>query len=223
MAPRLQFVAYSDYLCPWCANGSLRLHRLEDEYAGDIAIEWRSYLLRPYPRKPARDELHAAERLEKFRRYTQSWLRPAADEDAFDFRLWDEDNTAGPPSHSIPAHVAAKAAREAGGAPAFRAMHDALLQAYFHDNRDISDEATVRDLWAVAGLSADAFPVLDERDAVMRVVDEHNEAVQLGVSGVPAVRMVGNDAVVVGAQSMELYRRWVDRALAKLDAAEEGA
>ena len=50
--PLLRFVAWSDYLCPWCANASLRLHRIEDEFP-EIEIEWRSYLLRPAPRPTA--------------------------------------------------------------------------------------------------------------------------------------------------------------------------
>ena len=44
-----------------------------------------------------------------------------------------------------------------------------------------------------------------------------NEAVSLGVTGVPAVRMVGNDVPMLGALPYESYRRWVERALARAD------
>ena len=44
--PDVRLVAYSDYLCPWCYNASVRLHRLVDEDPG-VEIEWKSYLLRP--------------------------------------------------------------------------------------------------------------------------------------------------------------------------------
>jgi len=30
---------------------------------------------------------------------------------------------------------------------------------------------------------------------------------------VPAVRMLGNDVAITGAQPLEIYRRWVHRAL----------
>ena len=33
------------------------------------------------------------------------------------------------------------------------------------------------------------------------------------MTGVPAVRLVGNDAVIVGAHPFELYQRWVTRTL----------
>ena len=63
-------IAWSDYLCPWCFNASVRLHQLEDEFEGQVCLEWRSYLLRP--RASARRDL------ERFRAYTRSWERPAA-------------------------------------------------------------------------------------------------------------------------------------------------
>ena len=59
-------------------------------------------MLRPYPEED-RD-------LEKFRRYTESWKRPAADEDSAEFNVWKTDE--GPPSHSVPPHRVAKAAAE---------------------------------------------------------------------------------------------------------------
>ena len=43
--------------------------------------------------------------------------------------------------------------------------------------------------------------------------EEHNQAVELGVGGVPAVRMEGNDVAISGAQPIEIYRRWIRRAL----------
>ena len=95
----VHFVVYSDYLCPWCANASLRLHRIADEFP-QIEIEWRSYLLRPGRRPKPRNELEAAQQLEKFRHYARSWARPAGEADAPVFRLWETD--ASPPSHSPP-------------------------------------------------------------------------------------------------------------------------
>ena len=72
---------FSDYLCPWCHLASHRLALLERELPGALELTWRSYLLRPQP-EPGRDLL-------KFVRYTQSWLRPAAEPDAPRFRVWE--------------------------------------------------------------------------------------------------------------------------------------
>jgi len=200
----VRFVAYSDYLCPWCYNAAVRLLRLEAESEGGVAVEWRSYLLRPRP--------SSGRSLEKFRRYTESWLRPAAEADSGEFRVWQGD--AGPPSHSIPPHLVAKAAAALSD-EAFRRIHLRLLEAYFRDNRDVTDEATLRAIWDEADLPAAAFEASRDPRHLRATLAEHNEAIEAGATGVPAVRLADDAVVIVGAQPMALYRKWVDRVRAR--------
>jgi predicted DsbA family dithiol-disulfide isomerase len=202
----IRFVVYSDYLCPWCYNASVRLCHIEDEYAGSVEFEWRSYLLRP----DRRTHQDADAALEKFRHYTESWLRPAAESDSGEFRVWS--SAEGPPSHSIPAHLVSKASRRIG-LDAFRAMHRRLLTAYFGENRDISRTETLRSLWDELGFPADSFEVAESSEVLEEVLSDHREALDHGATGVPAVRLEGNPAVIVGAHPIDLYRRWVDRSL----------
>jgi predicted DsbA family dithiol-disulfide isomerase len=196
----VRLVVYSDYLCPWCYLAEHRLEQLRTEAGGALELEWRSFLLRPRP-EPGRD-------LAKFVRYTQSWLRPASEPDAPVFRVWE--STEGPPSHSVPAHLAAKAAA-ALGPDAFAALHGRLLRAYFEQSRDISAEGTLRALWAEAGLPEAAFAARGDPTLLERTLAEHDEAVSLGITGVPAVRVAGTDAFVLGAQPLAVYRRWLER------------
>jgi predicted DsbA family dithiol-disulfide isomerase len=196
----VRFRVWYDYLCPWCYNGAVRLEKLQHEFPGRVEVEWKAFLLRPAAR-PGRD-------VERFRAYTESWLRVGAEEDAGRFRVWQGD--AGPPSHSVPAHRVAKAAAEQGG---FDALHARLLHAYFAENRDVSDEDTLRALWSEAGLPEEGFARAWEDDLLSAVLADHDAAREAGVTGVPAVQLAGNDAVIVGAQPLELYRRWVQRAL----------
>ena len=100
--------------------------------------------------------------------------------------------------------------------PRFRALHERLLSAYFGENRDISSEGELRALWGEAGLDPAGFPALDDPALVGAVVDDHSDLVARGGTGVPAVMMVGNDAVVVGAQPLATYRRWVERSLERV-------
>ncbi len=202
-AARVHLVVWSDYLCPWCHLGAARMHRLADELGAALRIEWRAFLLRPEP--------SAGRTLEKFRAYTQSWLRPAAEPDAPTFRPWE--SAAGPPSHSIPAHLVAKAAAVLGEA-AFAAMHARLLRAYFEENRDITERATAAALWRELGLPDDGFAVVDAPATLEAVLADHRDALAAGVTGVPAVMMVGNDVPTLGAMPYETYRRWITRALA---------
>lgn len=180
----------------------MRLRRVEAEFAGRVVVEWRSFLLRPHP--------DSRPTLEKFRAYTQSWMRAADDPDGGTFRVWQTD--AGPPSHSVPPHLVAKAAARLG-ADAFDRMHLALLGAYFTDNRNITDAATLRAIWSECGLPADALAAAADPALLREVVDQHNEAIELGITGVPAVGVAGADSAVTGAQPLETYRRWIGRLL----------
>ena len=200
----VELIVYSDYLCPWCYNAAVRMRRLEEEFGDALRVEWRSFLLRPEPR-PGRD-------LEAFRSYTRSWQRPAEQEEAGEFRPWQGD--AGPPTHSVPPHRVAKAAARHGEA-AFRRMHERLLRAYFSESRDVTDPDTLRELWIEVELPEQAFDRWTDPQLLQEVHEEHREALEVGVTGVPALRMLGIDAVVVGAQPLETYRRWVERFRAK--------
>jgi predicted DsbA family dithiol-disulfide isomerase len=205
----VRLVVYSDYLCPWCYLAEHRLERLKAELGELVELEWRSFLLRPRP-EPGRD-------LERFMRYTQSWLRPAAEPDAPVFRVWE--STEGPPTHSVPAHLAAKAAA-ALGPEAFAALHGRLLRAYFEQSRDISRVDTLRALWNEAELPEAGFAACFAPELLEQTLAEHNEAVSLGITGVPALRVAGTDAFVTGAQPLATLRRWIDRLRAGvLDAA----
>lgn len=199
----VELVVYSDYLCPWCYNASVRLHAMERELGPRLRLSWKSYLLRPRPSRE-RD-------LARFRAYTQSWLRPAAEPDAGTFRVWEGD--AGPPSHSVPPHLVAKAAATLGHA-AFTRMHEALLHAYFAENRDVSDEATLRAIWGEVGLPPDAFARSEDPALLARTLAEHDDAQELGITGAPAVMVAGREAFVMGAQPVAVYRRWIERLLA---------
>lgn len=198
-------MVYSDFLCPWCWSAAIRLAAVEDALAGAVALDWRSYLLRPDPR-PRTPEALAA-----FRSYTLGWQRIAEREPRARFRAWQGD--AGPPSHSLPAQLVAKAAAALGEAPG-RRMRERLFRAYFAENRDISDPETQRALWRELGLPEADLERREDPALAARVRAEHEEARALGANGVPAVRLAEQEFVLVGAQPEAVYLRWFQRALA---------
>jgi len=200
----VRLIVWSDYLCPWCYLGTARIRRLEEEFADALHVEWRAFLLRPSP-EPGRS-------LERFRDYTRSWLRPAAEPDAPVFHPWASDE--GPPSHSIPAHAAAKAAASLGE-DAFRGLHERLLRAYFAESRDITRRETLAALWRDCGLPDGALDPAFRPEMHASIAAEHQDAVARGVTGVPAVMMVGSDVPTLGALPYETYRRWIARALGR--------
>lgn len=199
----VRLVVYSDFLCPWCWNAATKLASVQASLGPDLEIEWKSYLLRPRP-EPGRS-------LEKFRAYTESWRRVAADEPRAQFAVWASD--AGPPSHSVPPHVFAKAASALSPEAGAR-LRERLFRAYFAESRDVTDRATLEALWSEAALPANALPASDDPALVGAVLTDHEEARQLGATGVPAVRLADQDFVLVGAQPEAVYERWLRRQLA---------
>ncbi len=197
----LRFVVYSDWLCPWCYLGAARLWQLEERHPGQVELEWRSYLLRPHPSAEPRDP-------QKFRTYTQRWQQIASEPDAPVFRAWSGDAPA--PSYSLPPQVVAKAAAALGDA-SYRALQRRLFAAYFAESRDISDEATLRSIWNESGLPDAAFPAQSDPELVARVLADHRQAQQEGATGVPAVRRADDDLVIVGAQPLAFYEKWLRR------------
>ncbi len=143
-------------------------------------------------------------------------MRPAADEDAGTFRVWETEN--GPPSHSIPPHLLVKAAARCGGPERAAAVRDRLFEAYFAENLDITDHETMQAIWRECGLEPADYHHTEDEDLLQQVLEEHREAMKYGVDGVPAVMLEGNDVPITGAHSRELYRRWIDRTIAAREA-----
>jgi predicted DsbA family dithiol-disulfide isomerase len=200
-ASHVTLTVFTDVLCPWCYNGAVRLAALEKELAGALELVWKSYLLRPQPSVRPRDE---------FRAYTESWLRPAAQPDGGRFRPWATDEP--PPSHSIPPQIAVKAAARHG---AFDRYHLAVMDAYFYANRNVTNPQTLVDVAVECGLDGIEFAQSLGDDALLKeVIDDHNEAITLGVTGVPAVVAPGG-LVIPGAQDRAFYERLVTKLAAR--------
>jgi predicted DsbA family dithiol-disulfide isomerase len=110
----------------------------------------------------------------------------------------------------------AKAAATFGRA-AFDDMHERLLHAYFAENRDITDADTLAAVWTEAGLPPAELARAGDPALLDMTIDEHNDAVRRGLTGVPAVLLAGTDVPITGALPLDAYRRWVRRALAAAD------
>jgi predicted DsbA family dithiol-disulfide isomerase len=110
----------------------------------------------------------------------------------------------------VPPHQVAKAAARIDPA-AGEALHDALFDAYFRRSRDITDDAVLLDLWRGAGLDPARFAERDDPELLRQIAQEYEEALSHGASGAPAVRMEGAYGVLMGAQPIEIYRRWIEK------------
>ena len=175
----------------------MRLDEIAEEYGDEVDVTWRSFLLRPEPEERT---------IEKFTEYTQSWKRPGSMESRITFNSWSGD--AAPPSHSIPSALAGKVA-SLFGPDAYRSFHHRAMEAYFVENRTISEVEVLLDIAEEAGIDRAAFDERWQSGARLLlndVIDDHNAAVNAGISGVPAV-VVGEKYLVGGAVEADDYRQ----------------
>lgn len=149
-----------------------------------------------------------ARTLDEFRHYTRHWSRPAALEPNAVFAPWGD---ADPPTHSLPAAVAGKVAASFG-ADAFSRFKLAALEAYFRHSRTISNRPVLLDIAQQVGLDREDFDArwrdrLGEFVEAVRV--DHNDAIEQGVTGVPAV-LVNGEYLLTGALETDQYRKVID-------------
>ena len=69
----------------------------------------------------------------------------------------------------------------------------------------------LRAIWQDAGLEANDFDRRDDEQLLRQIIQEHQEAIEQGASGVPAVRAADQFGVLTGAQPLEVYRSWFAR------------
>lgn len=176
----------------------MRLDELAEQEGDGIAIEWKSFLLRPEPEQRT---------LAEFTEYTKSWERPAGLEPLAGFNTpWS--GVSPPPSHSLPAAIAGKTAATFGRAT-WRRYHQRLLRAYFIENRDISNSDVLLEIAREADIDTNVFEetrIANGKDFESQVFAEYNEALSSGVNGVPAV-VIDHRYLVSGAVEVEHYQK----------------
>lgn len=184
----------------------MRVDELAEKLGDRVEINWHSFLLRTEPKTSS---------LEKFVEYTKSWARPAATEPQAKFTTpWASG--AEPPTSSIPAQIAWKVSAAFGNDMQAK-YHHALLEAYFTDNRNISDSTVLLDIAAECGMDRDEFGdafATRGQELAQEVISEHNSAIENEITAVPTVVIEGI-LPVPGAQDVETYERLIERVLAK--------
>lgn len=176
----------------------MRLEKIAEEFGDAVRIEWKAFLLRPQPEQRT---------MEDFRQYTEKWQGPAAQPESGSFITWSTDEP--PPSHSMPPAIAAKAAARQGP-EAFARYHRALMENYFHRNRNITTPESLIRIARETRLDVEAFlAAMADPEVAKEVIDDHNEAVSIGINGVPAV-IVDGRWIVSGAQPRETYRKIIE-------------
>ncbi len=147
---------------------------------------------------------------EKFEQYSKGWNLIQNQEPRTKFRSWQGDST--PPSGSLPAQVAHKLVSTLWPELSM-AMHHRLLEAYFSENRTISDWDVLAELVSEIGEDPSCFLhelEAQKGDLADQVISEHNDAVNQGITAVPTT-LINKVLPVPGAQESETYINWIER------------
>ena len=204
---RLEIVAYSDYVCPWCYIGHLRVERLGREFPVDV--RWRPFELHPEtPRGGAQLQGRLGGEA-RARAYRENISALAAESGA----------CISMPPLIANSHLALEAGEFAHGTGGFERFHDALFRAYFEDGRNIGEVDVLCEIGRECGLDDQGLrqALSDERYAasIDRLTDEarHDE-----IFSTPTFVFSGGFRLV-GAQDYAVFasvtRRLLERRSAK--------
>ncbi len=140
--PLLKVTVFSDYICPFCYLGWLRLEKLRSDY--DLRVNWcmtEIHADNPPEGRPPTELGYSSEQ----------WERMTTDLDV----LAAEDGVRFGGLHcttnSHRALLLAEATKEQG-AEAFYALHRRLFEVYLCEDRNLADERVLRELVHTLGL-----------------------------------------------------------------------
>ncbi|WP_085717855.1 DsbA family oxidoreductase [Pseudomonas sp. B28(2017)] len=206
----------SDVVCPWCALGATALEQAIENVAGEISVELTYKPFELNPDMPAEGE-QAVEHL--MRKYGRTAADVAAGKamqiargEAIGFKFDLEKRTHF--YNTFDAHRLLMWALQEGRQVELKKV---LLQAYFSEGQNPSDQSTLVRLATEAGLDgARAQEVLASGAFAEEVRELEAYYRQRGINSVPAMVLNGRH-LVSGSQSVEYYEQML-RQMAKAPA-----
>jgi predicted DsbA family dithiol-disulfide isomerase len=205
---------WSDVVCPWCYIGKRRFERALEQIQvpGGATVVHRSFQLDP-SRPLGQTQNRRQMLMTKYRRTAQQveamdeQMEQLAAADGLEYHLRAEGET----GNTRQAHELVHLGRARG-------IGDAVLErffrAYFTESRSVFDPESLVSLADEAGLDpASSRAALDQGTYTAAVAAEGDQARQLGANGVPFF-VIDSRFGVSGAQSIELFRNTLERAVA---------
>ena len=176
--PTLLATVFTDYICPFCYIGDVRLERLRAEY--DLKINWCFVEIHPETPPEGRPVGELGYSDERWRQMMGN-LERLADED--DITLQPHDFT----TNSHKSLLLAEAAKE-GGVDIFYRLHRRLFEAFFTDGLNIGDETVLAGLAVETGVPADIMRQAWSEPRYEDRLQQHlAAAVELDVRATPTI------------------------------------
>ncbi|MBS0533246.1 MAG: DsbA family oxidoreductase [Proteobacteria bacterium] len=208
----------SDVVCPWCFIGKRRLEQAIN-MRPDIPVEvhFRPYFLNDWiPREGISRTQYLTTKFGSPERYAEiaTRVRDAAAQEGLVYAM---DKISSQPN-TIDAH---RLIRWAEGIGKAAAMKQRLMDLYFTEGADLTNEAVLVQAAADIGLDPeDVSAALDSDKDVTEVTQEAEAAKEAGIQGVPMF-IFGGKFAVSGAQAPEYLAEAIERAAQADNAAAE--
>ena len=201
----------SDVICPWCFLGKRRLDKalaLVPEISAEVI--WRPFFLDPsIPSEGLSREKYMKDKFGN--RNLKAMHQPLEDAGTKDGVPYQFDKITRTPN-TLDAHRLIRWAKQAGKQ---EAVVEALFLAYWRDGKDVGDHKVLSEVATSAGMDGKEIVTLLSQDTDKReVMEEVEEAYQLGVQGVPTF-IIDNRYGVSGAQEAEALAATLRQVAAK--------
>ncbi|MEZ9327746.1 DsbA family oxidoreductase [Vibrio breoganii] len=206
MSSKIKLDIVSDVVCPWCIIGYNNLQAAINELAlqDKIDIEWQPFELNPdMPAEGENLRDHVA------RKYGSSpedsagareRIATAGAEHGFQFNYFDDMKMV----NTLEAHVLLDYARQHGKQTELKLR---LFNAFFSEQKDVSDRAILKQELTAVGLDGDQGLLwLDKPELKNEVRSQEAQWQQMGITGVPTV-IFNRESAVAGAHPVENYKQ----------------
>ncbi|WP_424830912.1 DsbA family oxidoreductase [Ruegeria sp.] len=210
--PAVQIDVVSDVVCPWCIVGFRQLDLALHQQNVLAQLRWHPFELNPNM-GPEGQNLgeHITEKYGSTVEQSQQArdrLTSLGDDLGFTFNFSDESRI----YNTFAAHQLLDWAESQGRQHPLKL---ALFDAYFTQQRDVSDIETLLDVVKTVGLDpAAARAALESGAHIKPVRDKQQFWANHGISGVPAM-VFGGKYLLTGAQGSETYAQVLERCLAE--------
>lgn len=204
----LKIQMFSDFICPFCYIGFEVVRKLKPEF--DIELEWRGFEIHPeWPLEGMPAERFYQSRGPQWREAVWRNIDAMAAEIQLPMKA---------PSILSNSRLALEVAEFAIESRLGEAYEERVYRAYFQEGANIGDPAVVKALAREAGIDSAALEeALHSRKYELKLKNSVMAAHSRDVTGVPTF-FIG-EFPLVGAQSVDVMRRVLKRAVERLGTA----
>ena len=203
---QLDIQIVSDVVCPWCVIGSRHLLQALEELRDEVSarITWQPFQLNPHIGDEGENLkahiMHKYGSSEADNQAMRDQLTALGQAAGFQFNFTPETRT----WNTFDAHRAVHWAGLQGKQHAFM---EALFHAYFTENRNPSDPATLKGAAIAVGLDAEALAAVIASDRYREDIEAilaRNQA--MGISGVPTI-ILDQKYAITGGQPVANFKQ----------------